>query len=118
MKRKGNDMKNACSRRNFIRRSLAGTAAATGGILMALGCSPRSPEEKAKDPCDGSDLTPEDLKARQRLGYEEESPLPDRRCENCNLWLPPAKKGSCGGCSLFKGPVYASAYCTYWVPQV
>lgn len=114
-------MKNTHSRRRFIRQSLCGGAVLLGAGLLAGGCGGggRDPQEKAagKDPCDLSGLSQKDLAARKRLGYEETSPLPDRRCGNCNLWLPPAGEEKCGGCTLFKGPVYSTAYCTYWAPQ-
>lgn len=114
-------MENTHSRRRFIRQSLRGSALLLGAGLLAGGCGggSRDRQEKAtgKDPCDLSGLSQEDLEARKRLGYEEESPMPDRQCGNCNLWLPPAGEGKCGGCTLFKGPVYSTAYCTYWAPQ-
>ncbi|QEC54206.1 hypothetical protein FRZ59_07525 [Anseongella ginsenosidimutans] len=121
---------------------LAGGTFLAGGALLSAGCgrggSSGTPEkgginpeegvnpgEKAQeetaaaDPCeDFSQLSSEELKAREKLGYEEESPIPDRQCANCNLWLPPKDGEKCGGCTLFKGPVYAAAYCTYWAPQV
>lgn len=73
----------------------------------------------AVDTCtDFSGVSEKDMQARQKLGYVKESPISDMQCSNCNLWLPPPAGIACGKCMILKGPVYASAYCTYWAPQV
>lgn len=59
-----------------------------------------------------------EIKKREGFGYVEESPIPDKHCKNCQLYLPPKEGQSCGGCALFKGPVFEEAYCTYWAPIV
>lgn len=71
------------------------------------------------DPCtDFSQLTETDLKARQKMGYVKQSPIVDSKCQNCQLFLPLKDSPACGKCQLFKGPVLADAYCTYWAPQM
>jgi hypothetical protein len=89
--------------------------------LVFKGCrSKESAPEKAHDkhpihPCDDfAGLSEKDIKTRAGLGYVKESPISEMRCNNCNLWLPPTKDERCGGCLLFKGPVYPSGYCTNW----
>ena len=52
------------------------------------------------------------------MGYVKQSPIPEKQCGNCNLWLPPLAGKDCGACQLFKGPVYTAGHCTYWAPQV
>lgn len=59
-----------------------------------------------------------EIKKRNDLAYVPASPIPDNQCTNCNLYLPPKEGVACGGCMLFKGPVYAEGYCTYWAPKV
>lgn len=71
------------------------------------------------DPCDDyTGLSENDLKARESMGYVKQSPISEKQCGNCNLWLPPPAGKDCGACQLFKGPVYTAGHCTYWAPQV
>ncbi|MBK8505940.1 MAG: high-potential iron-sulfur protein [Saprospiraceae bacterium] len=71
------------------------------------------------DPCeDFSGISEPEFKVREAFGYVKDSPIAESQCKNCNLWKPPAEGLSCGGCTLFKGPVYDQAYCTYWAPIV
>jgi hypothetical protein len=66
---------------------------------------------------DFSGVTENDKKTREKLGYVNESPIEDMTCNKCNLWLPPEGDKPCGGCMLFKGPVHATGYCTYWTAK-
>lgn len=66
---------------------------------------------------DFSELSPEELKVREGFGYVAESPIEENQCNNCKLWIPQETSEKCGSCMLFKGPVYAVGYCTYWAPQ-
>lgn len=70
------------------------------------------------DCSDLSGVSAEEIKKRNDLAYVPESPIPDNQCSNCNLYLPPKEEQACGGCMLFKGPVHAEGYCTYWAPTV
>ena len=92
------------------------------GIQTSCGPKPSAPETTVSTPvtsCDDlSGLGETDLKAREGFAYVKESPLKESRCNNCNLWLPPKGEAPCGGCLLFKGPVFSEGYCTYWAPQV
>ena len=83
--------------------------------------APSSPPSQAStpvaDPCD--DLTgvaPGEIEKRKKFAYVNVSPIPESKCGNCSLYMPPAAGKACGGCMLFKGPVRASGYCTYWAP--
>jgi hypothetical protein len=114
------------TRRKFLQRILEGSGLILMAGLMVASCDKAekqadSLEEKrsSADPCsDLSDISEKDIAVREKLGYVKQSPLPDNQCQNCNLYLPPKEGQACGGCMLFKGPVYASAYCTYWAPKV
>ncbi|WP_257957479.1 high-potential iron-sulfur protein [Parapedobacter tibetensis] len=66
---------------------------------------------------DFSKLTEGDFQTRKKLGYVEKSPAEDTQCQYCNLWLPPKENQTCGGCTLFAGPIEAEGTCTYWVPR-
>lgn len=113
-------------RREFIARCLRGTAVAISAMLALAGCGKKSRQEEepsavgrnVKSCDDLSAISEEDLATRTKLGYVTETPLPDNHCSNCNLYLPPVDGQRCGGCMLFKGPVFADAYCTYWAPKV
>ena len=114
-------MKRSCNRRDFFQISVK-----LAGICIFAACVPKSntAEEAVNqnspvDPCeDFSNVKPSDLQLREAFGYVKQSPIIESQCKNCNLWKPPAKGLACGGCTLFKGPVYDDAYCTYWAPVV
>ncbi len=113
------------SRRVFLHKSIQASAVLwSGGTLLSSCASNPKKEETNKvtqpeDPCeDLSDVSAEEIQKRENLGYVKESPIPDNHCENCNLFLPKDPDKSCGGCILFKGPVHAGGYCTYWAPKV
>lgn len=57
-----------------------------------------------------------DVEKRKSLGYTSLSPIPDKQCSNCQLFVPPKEGAECGGCLLFVGPVSPEGYCTYWAP--
>lgn len=112
------------SRRKFILR-LIGIGATPLAVSSFLSCDRKTAVEKESgtealvDPCDDlSGVSQNDIALRQKLGYVKESPIEDNKCNNCNLFLPSASNEKCGGCMLFKGPVYATGYCTYWAPRV
>lgn len=113
------------SRRLFLQQCF--TSALQWTLVPAMISSCQVKEEKPKenkaatssDPCnDYSGLSEAEIKKRTSLGYVKKSPVANKHCDNCNLWLPPAGEEKCGICQLFKGPVPAEAYCTYWAPRV
>lgn len=120
-------MEEQYNRRKFIEKMLqkvlAGGSALFLGSSMFLGCQSDDESPKEQDPldvesCDDlSKVGEAELKKREGLGYVEKSPMPDKRCENCNLYTPPKEGQACGGCILFEGPVFEEGYCTYWAPK-
>ena len=117
-------MNNPHTRRKFIQKYLllCSVALASGILLNSCNQTKSNGEDdkitKATDGCeDFSGVSENDMKAREKLGYVKESPMPDRTCSQCNLYLPPSGDKKCGGCMLFKGPVYSTAYCTYWTAR-
>lgn len=112
------------SRRSFINKYARASAFFLSGGMLLSSCGGEKKEQNSQestasaDPCDIKTVSAEELKKRQDLGYVDESPIADNQCNNCNLFLPPTAKKDCGGCMLFKGPVNAEGYCTYWAPKV
>jgi len=114
-------------RREFLRRFLGLGIAVSAGGLTVIGCTTAKKTADTKkatpvataNPCD--DLTgvdPIDVEKRKSLGYTSLSPIPDKQCDNCKLWVPVKEGKECGGCLLFAGPISPEGHCTYWAPQV
>lgn len=121
------------SRRVFCKRMLSAAFFLAGGFVVA-GCGGGSGSKKQEtaDSTAGTDdamarfggncddfsmLTEDDYKVREQLGYQKVSPTEETQCQQCNLWLPPRPDESCGGCTLFKGPIEPQGTCTYWAPR-
>lgn len=115
-------MKEVCGRREFIRRyaipgSFIGVAAALIRCNSSGSSSGSGEKSTAPESCeDLSGVSENDRQIREKAAYVTVSPQPEKTCSNCHLYLPPSEGKACGGCMLFKGPVLASGYCTYWVP--
>lgn len=113
------------SRRNILAKLVNAGLVMIGANSLA-GCenkketnTAQSKNEKPVSSCDDlTGVSESDLGVRKKLGYVEESPIAENKCHNCNLYLPPKPAQQCGGCVLFKGPVFTDAYCTYWAPKV
>ena len=71
----------------------------------------------AGDPCDKQSLTDSDIKARKSLGYQDKSPMHEKRCKGCKLFVPASEKRTCGGCAILRGPIDPNGYCTYWASK-
>jgi len=92
-------------------------------ISSLLSCNQRSEKTQAEvqnkpetDPCENfSQLTKEDLEIRNNLEYVNETPIPEKRCNNCELWIAPEESQICGGCQIMHGPVKDKGYCTAWI---
>lgn len=116
----------AFSRKDFLKRiSIFGAVAAgSSAVLTACGGGTSTSETTtepvaAADPCeDLTGLTDSDKQMRTTLVYVKESPDPAKLCSNCQLYVLPAEGSSCGGCTLFKGPVHPGGYCNSWVVKM
>ncbi|ACU02583.1 MULTISPECIES: high-potential iron-sulfur protein [Pedobacter] len=131
------------SRRAFLQKFLsAGLVVVAGGAVLSscngdspkesgtvTGETPKAGADTAKSASAGSgaddfkcgdysNVSPEELAKRKKLGYVEKSPDPERECQKCNLFIPKGAEKTCGGCILFKGPVNKEGSCTYWAEQV
>ena len=116
----------AVSRRKFVTTILSTSAWMLSAASVLSGCGNKKgtgEKEESLAPAvtdcrDLSGVSKEDIALREKLAYVNESPVPESECANCNLYLPPGKEKKCGGCMLFKGPVDAKGYCTYWAPKI
>jgi hypothetical protein len=119
-------MNEANSRRWFLQKCFSSALQLLFATFIIESCTSKKneagKENKAttsSDPCsDYSDLTEDDIKKRESLGYVQKAASANKQCGNCNLWMPPDNGEACGKCQLFKGPVPASAICTYWAPKI
>ncbi len=106
------------TRREFIKHAFGASGMLLGGMFISSCGGGQKPADK-KQPASCSDLSgvsEEEKEKRKKLGYVEETPIPDSKCGNCKLYLPPGDDEACGSCSLFKGPVEENGYCTYYAP--
>jgi hypothetical protein len=117
------------TRKDFLKKiSLFGVVAAgSSAVLTACGGGSSTTEPAAEpaepvaaaDPCeDLTGLADSDKQMRTTLGYVKEGEDPAKRCDNCQLYVVPAEGSSCGGCTLFKGPVHPQGYCNSWVAKM
>lgn len=112
-----NNKKNT-SRRTFLRRLLGLGAVGFGAGALVSACGDGSEEAAMTTPCtDLSDLTEQQITLRENLEYVSETPIPEKRCDNCQFYIPAEAGESCGGCQLFAGAVAAGGYCTSWVQR-
>ena len=96
------------SRRRFL--ASAGAAAGLGSLLAACDGGPARAAE-----CAGyAGLGVRALKARQVLGYVDETPDPAQQCRRCRSYRAPASGSPCGGCRQLAGPVAPGGYCASW----
>lgn len=107
------------SRRKFIQRTIEFGAAILGiGFMGGCGREEEVEQTGFTESCDDlSNVSQSEIDKRDLYGYVEETPYPANRCDNCNLYIPPEEDERCGGCVLFKGPVFAAGYCDYWEPE-
>lgn len=118
-------MKYKDDRRSFLQKLLPGSLLATTAGLWLTGCAKKGTGRIKKSeivkaiPCEDLTGVPAvEAEKRKALGYTRLSPMPDRHCNNCQLFVPPKEGTECGGCLLFAGPVSPEGYCTYWAPVV
>lgn len=120
-------MSNTLSRREFLQTTII-TSAAGVAVLSAACNSPKSANEaggdKAEQPvaagggCDDlTGLTDADKAARTGLKYVDVTTMPDKKCDNCQLYVAAEAGKSCGTCKVVKGPIAPAGYCTAWAKK-
>lgn len=114
-------------RRKFLQGCLQTALIAPLTYLWLVGCgsakngkaSHKKPSIVKSNLCEDLTGVPSvEVEKRKSLGYTPISPIPDKHCGNCQLFIPPKAGAECGGCLLFAGPVSPEGYCTYWAPVV
>lgn len=107
--------KNSISRKEFLKRiSIAGAVGlGSGSFLAACGTGPK--HSNSSDACtDLSGLTDAQKSTRSSLQYTGNSPYPNKQCNNCQHFTPPAAGSSCGTCSIVPGPINPNGHCSSW----
>ena len=66
---------------------------------------------------DTSGLSESAIKMREQQAYVDHSTKEGKTCANCQLFKPPEKEGTCGGCATLKGPIHPDGYCNLWVKK-
>jgi hypothetical protein len=109
-------------RKEFLQSILSLSLVGWGSQFLFSGCGGKNEDQvstektSTKDPCeDLSGLTQEDLEVRENFEYVHQTPYPEKRCDNCSLWISPKEGEPCGGCQIINGPIKAEGYCTAWV---
>lgn len=115
------------SRRDFLLRASALGLAAVGSssLLAACGGKESTPESApaASDTMAGAEgvacndltgLTEQEKQMRSALQYVDKTEIPEKRCDNCQLYIPPEGDSPCGACKILKGPVAPAGHCTSW----
>lgn len=113
------------SRRKFIGKCIdLSKISVAGGAVIISSCdlNKSTPSDKKQNAstnfCDDlSNVGKGELEKRASFAYVDESPVPDRFCGNCALFVPKADKSTCGECMLFKGPVRAAGHCIQWAAK-
>jgi hypothetical protein len=63
-------------------------------------------------------LTADEIAVRTTtLAYVDKSPDPNKTCVKCQLYKP-AAEGSCGACTVLKGPINPAGSCKSFAPKV
>ena len=120
------------SRRDFLLRASAIGAAAVGGTTLLAACggkgggaeapaaeTPAAPAPStASASCnDLTGLTDQEKQMRTALQYVDETPIAEKRCDNCQLYIEAEGAATCGGCKILKGPIAPAGYCTSWAAK-
>lgn len=106
------------NRRQFIRQSLYTAGSIMSSVVLFSACSSKekNKDDQLKSCQDYSRVSESELAKRKQFAYETQASDPLKTCETCKLYLPARPHESCGGCTLFEGPVESQGSCTYWAP--
>ncbi len=98
------------TRRDFLKTIALGSAVAS--IVAACHSTP-----KELSCADTSALSDSDKMMRTTLKYEDKSTDASKQCSACNFFQKPATEGTCGGCTLIKGPINPGGKCSSWIAK-
>ncbi len=106
-------LRKGVSRRRFIQKISALGLASFGASAVLAGCDGANSIE-----CDVSGLSPNEKRRRdvqvEALNYIEQTEDPNENCANCFFYQEPTVDSTCGGCTLFPGPVNPNGWCSTW----
>lgn len=101
------------NRRQFLERAAVLGAGISAGALM-VGCNSGGGGGGGSLSCtDTTGLAEADVQLRNTSAYVDASPQADKHCSNCSLFTAGAE-GSCGTCTVLKGPIHPDGYCNLW----
>jgi hypothetical protein len=110
------------NRKEFLHYCLLLGTSIAGGQIVFQSCNQKNGDQttgdqsQPPDPCDDlSMLSEEQMEIRKTFEYVNKTPYPEKKCDNCSLWIAPKEGELCGGCQIMDGPVKAEAYCNAWV---
>jgi hypothetical protein len=95
------------------RRHLILLGASTLTLLASASCMKKEPSSCT----DVSGLSPAEVGVRTSLEYQDHSPHPDKRCDNCMQYTVAPAADQCGGCKVMKGPIHPKGYCKVWAQK-
>jgi len=101
------------NRREFFERALVVGAAAAAGVTL-MGCKGGG---GALSCTDETGLSAADKSTRTANGYIDATTDAAKRCDGCALYTVAAAEGTCGGCTVVKGPINPAGYCNLWVAK-
>lgn len=126
-------MENQVSRKDFLRQMFTAAGVFIGGSAILSSCgsgdeskpgaggeAPKSMVDQPTASADCNDLSgvaPEEIKKREAVQYVKVSADPAKHCKDCQLFIQPQAGESCGGCTLFKGPVELEGSCISFAPK-
>lgn len=82
--------------------------------VIAPGCRQPAAEPTADSCMTGTALSESAQAARKAVAYIDQTSITERRCDNCQFWLPRTAERSCDTCAIVPGVVAPAGYCTSW----
>ena len=82
--------------------------------VMAPGCRQPAAEPAADTCMAGTALSESARAARKGVAYIDQTSISERRCDNCQFWLPRTAERPCDTCAIVPGVIAAAGYCTSW----
>ena len=115
------------TRREFL-RSMGGASVAFAGAVTVAAVASRTGQAMANEPVkeavaalhcsDTKGLTDAEKGMRTALKYADTVEDATRECVKCQLYIPEAKAGTCGGCQILKGTIHPKGTCASWSAKV
>jgi hypothetical protein len=66
---------------------------------------------------DTTGLSPEEIKVRETLAYNDRTPDPNKACDRCVQYTSGPSSEACGGCKVLKGPICPGGTCKVFAPR-